>query len=269
MQVILQEEARLTGVIDPAGGAYAVEALTAQLARAAWALFQEVEGQGGMADALKLGYVQSRVAEVAEKRAANLAKRRDVLVGANQFANPNEAPPPADPTDYAALHRERAGQVANYRAHDDDPAAHRAALDRLAAMQAAAPERMVETAIAAAAAGATLGELTRALRVHDGARPTITPVALARAAEPFEALRARSRAVRERAGERATRVFLANLGPPRQHKARADFAQAFFEVGGFQVVANNGFPTPEAAAAAALESGAAAVVICSTDETYP
>jgi methylmalonyl-CoA mutase len=274
VQVILQEEAHLTQVIDPAGGSYAVEALTGQLARAAWTLFQEVERQGGMADALKLGYIQAQIAAVAEKRAANLAKRRDVLVGANQFANPHEAPPPADPTDYAALHRERAAQVAQYRsglpsAHDDDPAAHRAALDRLAEMQAAAPERMIETAIAAAAAGATLGELTRTLRIHDGARPTITPVPLARAAEPFEALRARTLALRERAGERATRVFLANLGPPRQHKARADFAQAFFEVGGFQVLTNNGFPTPEAAAAVALDSGAAAVVICSTDETYP
>jgi methylmalonyl-CoA mutase len=268
-QVILQEEARLTGVIDPAGGAYAVEALTAQLVHAAWALFQEVEGQGGMADALKIGYAQTQIAAVAEKRAANLARRRDVLVGVNQFANPNEASPPADPTDYAALYRERAAQVANHRAHDDDPAAHSAALERLSEMLAATPERMVETAIAAAAAGATLGELTRTLRVHDGARPTITPVALTRAAEPFEALRARSLSLRERTGERATRVFLANFGPPRQHKARADFAQSFFEVGGFQVLTNNGFPTPEAAAVAALESGAAAVVICSTDETYP
>jgi methylmalonyl-CoA mutase len=268
VQVILQEEAHLTQVIDPAGGSYAVEALTGQLANAAWALFQDVERQGGMADALKLGYAQAQIATVAEKRAANLARRRDVLVGANQFANPNEAPPP-DATDYATLFRERATQVAHYRAHDDDPAAHRAALDRLSEMLAATPERMVETAIAAAAAGATLGELTRTLRVHDGARPVITPVPLNRAAEPFEALRARAHALRERAGERAARVFLANLGPPRQHKARADFAQALFEVGGFQVLTNNGFPTPEAAAAAALESGAPAVVICSTDETYP
>ena len=65
------------------------------------------------------------------------------------------------------------------------------------------------------------------------------------------------------------RLFLANLGPPRQHKARADFTQGFFEVGGFQVITNNGYKTPEEAAAAALASGAPAVAICSTDETYP
>jgi methylmalonyl-CoA mutase len=264
VQVILQEEAHLSRVIDPAGGSYAVEALTGQLAHEVWVFFQEVERQGGMADALKLGYAQAQIATVAEKRAANLAKRRDVLVGANQFANPNEAPPPADATDYAALYRERAAQIASYRAHDDDTAAHSAALDRLSEMLAATPERMVETAIAAAAAGATLGKLTRTLRLHDGARPTIVPLPLGRASEPFEALRAKALVHGDR-----PRIFLANLGPPHQHKARADFAQTLFEVGGFQVLTNNGFPTPEAAAAAALESGAPAVVICSTDETYP
>ena len=122
--------------------------------------------------------------------------------------------------------------------------------------------------------------------MNDGARPTIVPLPLVRAAEPFEQLRRKTLSLtlsqgerepdssplspRERAGERASaRVFLANLGPPRQHKARADFAQAFFEVGGFQVITNNGFPDPATAAAAAVASGAPAVVICSTDETYP
>ncbi len=265
VQIILQEEAHLTQVIDPAGGSYTVEALTDKLARAAWAYFQAIEGSGGMADALKLGHVQSEIAAVAEKRAANLAKRRDVLVGVNQFANPAETPPPSDDTDYGALHRERAVQMAHYRTHDDDPATHVAALERLGAMMAAPPEAMVETAIAAAAAGATLGELTRALRLNDSARPTIVPIPLVRAAEPFEALRRKTLAH----GEKRPRIFLANLGPPRQHKARADFAQGFFEVGGFQVINNNGFPAPELAAEAAVASGAPAVVICSTDETYP
>ena len=141
-----------------------------------------------------------------------------------------------------------------------------------------------------------MGELTRALRLNDGARPTIVPIPLVRAGEPFEQLRRKTLSLtlsqrerepdtgplapRERAGEKASiplaprerasaRVFLANLGPPRQHKARADFAQAFFEVGGFQILTNNGFPDPATAAAAAIASGAPAVVICSTDETYP
>ena len=267
-QVILQEEAHLTAVIDPAGGSYAVEVLTDRLARDAWALFQEIEGAGGMAEALKDGFAQSRVAAVADRRVTHLATRRDVLVGANQFANLKEPAPPADETDYAAIHRERAAQMAQYRTQDDDPSAHVAALERLREMVAAPPETMVETAIAAAAAGATLGEITRALRLNDSSRPTIVPVSPARAAEPFEALRRKAGAWTAAHGVRP-RVFLANLGPPRQHKARAEFAQGFFEVGGFEVITNNGFATPEEAAAAALASGAPAVVICSTDETYP
>ena len=266
-QVILREEAHLTAVIDPAGGSYAVEVLTDRLARDAWALFQEIEGVGGMAEAIKDGFAQSRIAAIAGRRAANLATRRDVLVGANQFANPKEPAPLADETDYAAIHRERAAQMAQYRTHDD-PTVHAAALERLAEMVAAPAETMVETAVAAAAAGATLGEITRALRLNDSARPTIVPVSLARAAEPFEALR-RQAAAYTVAHAHPPRVFLANLGPPRQHKARADFVQGFFEVGGFEIITNNGFPDAETAAAAALASGAPAVVICSTDETYP
>ena len=59
------------------------------------------------------------------------------------------------------------------------------------------------------------------------------------------------------------------MGPLRQHKARADFSRSFFEVGGFELLDSDGFASPAAAAQAALESGAQAVVICSSDDTYP
>ena len=59
------------------------------------------------------------------------------------------------------------------------------------------------------------------------------------------------------------------MGPIPQHKARADFTTGFLQVGAFQVLGNNGFPTVDEAAQAAKESGADAVVICSTDATYP
>ena len=65
------------------------------------------------------------------------------------------------------------------------------------------------------------------------------------------------------------KVFLANMGPIPQHKARADFSTGFFEAGGFEVIGNDGFATVEEAAQAALASGAGVVTICSTDETYP
>src|SRR5574344_2539131 len=65
------------------------------------------------------------------------------------------------------------------------------------------------------------------------------------------------------------KVFLANMGPIPQHKARADFSMTFLQVGAFNVEVNNGFKTADEAAAAAKESGADVAVICSTDKTYP
>jgi len=266
VQIILQEEAHLTQLIDPAGGSYAVEALTDALAREAWALFQEIERRGGMAAALQEGFIQSSIAAVADKRAAALAKRRDVLIGVNQFANAAEKSLPPDDTDDVAIHRERAAQLADHRANNDH-AVHEDALARLA-LPVGSPEEFVEAAIAAAEAGATLGEIARALRSGDSGVPTVSPLRRGRTAEPFEALQARALDYASIHGHRP-RLFLANLGPPRQHKARADFTQGFFEVGGFQVLTNNGFRTPQEAASAALASGAPAVAICSTDETYP
>ena len=263
VQIILQDEAHLKRLIDPAGGSYAVERLTAELARAAWALFQDIERRGGLAATLADGWLQAAVAAVAERRAAALAKRRDVMIGVNQFANPAERPlPPPEPAPPPPAARPAGRRAA--RATDPAPA-----LQQLAQ---ATPQTLVAAAIAAAAAGATLGEIAAAGRpsAAPGEPETMAVSALSprRLAAPFEALRGAARAYADRHGG-PPRLFLANLGPPRQHKARADFAQGFFEVGGFQVLTNNGFATPDAAAAAAVASGAPALVICSSDETYP
>ncbi len=65
------------------------------------------------------------------------------------------------------------------------------------------------------------------------------------------------------------KVFLANMGPIPQHKARADFISSFMEVAAFELLRNDGFATTEECAAAAAASGADIAVICSTDATYP
>ncbi len=125
-------------------------------------------------------------------------------------------------------------------------------------------------AIAAADAGATLGQISRALRGGgaSGESPSVTPIVQRRIAESFEELRAAADGFAERTGS-APRVFLANMGPLAQHKARADFTTGFLAVGGFECDSPPGFDTPEAAADAALAADAEAVVICSTDATYP
>lgn len=97
---------------------------------------------------------------------------------------------------------------------------------------------------------------------------TVTPVAKHRLTEQFEAVRSATDLDAQKMGRRMS-VFLANMGPIPQHKARADFSTGFFEVGGFKVISNDGFSTVEEAAKAAVASEACAVVICSTDDTYP
>ena len=98
-------------------------------------------------------------------------------------------------------------------------------------------------AAAAAAAGATLGEIVRALRIHDHPCAPITPVCLARAAAPFEELRAAADRYTAREGKRPV-VFLCNMGSLKDYKARADFSRAFFAAGGYEVAARGGFPNP-------------------------
>jgi methylmalonyl-CoA mutase len=83
--LVLQEEASAARVVDPAHGSWYVEKLTDDLANAAWALFQAIEGQGGMARALESGFIQGEIARLAEARAGNIAHGRIELTGVSAF----------------------------------------------------------------------------------------------------------------------------------------------------------------------------------------
>ncbi|WP_026127953.1 methylmalonyl-CoA mutase subunit beta [Nocardiopsis lucentensis] len=98
-QSLLIEESHLAQVIDPAGGSFYVEALTRDLYRAGWAFFQELEAEGGAADALASGLLRERVDEVWERRRIDIAHRRAPLTGVSEFPDLDEAPlvRPADP----------------------------------------------------------------------------------------------------------------------------------------------------------------------------
>lgn len=85
--LVLREEAGLGRVIDPAGGAWAVERLTEELSTKAWSIFQEWESEGGMQAALVGGLVQDQIAAVAEARAKDIATRRAELTGVSAFPN--------------------------------------------------------------------------------------------------------------------------------------------------------------------------------------
>jgi len=92
IQIILAEESALGHVVDPSRGSWYIETLTNDLAAKAWGLFQDIEAQGGMADALASGRVQSAIRETADKRAADIAQARQEITGVSAFPSLLESP---------------------------------------------------------------------------------------------------------------------------------------------------------------------------------
>jgi methylmalonyl-CoA mutase len=265
VQVMLQEEARFTRPIDVGGGSYYIEKMTNDFAASAWAIFQDIEKQGGMAAAIAAGRPQAMCAATAAKRARNIQQRSDVILGTNMYANLAEKKIEIPTIDHEAIKKSRTAAVAAYRRKNqrytlgDQLCAIEEGLSKLAFPA-------VAQAIEAIRSGATLGELWEL--AAPSAAAAVTPLAITRSAKDFEALRMRVEATQRSSGKKF-QIFLATMGPIPQHKPRADFSAGFFEVAGFEMLWNNGFETADAAAEAALASQAPVVVICSTDATYP
>jgi len=260
---ILAEESHLESVIDPAGGSWYIERLTEDLAHAAWAVLQDIEREGGMADALSGGWIAGRIEHARESRRRNIATRRFAITGVSEFAlldGETEGVPTHETPDPAAL-----TDAARARLSIRSPKDAREHIERLAAM-ARDPEASIARAAAEAAEnGANLADLTRAL--DTGRDDPIAPIAPHSYAQEFEALRDASDAYEAQTGARPS-VFLANLGPVAVHTARARYAEGFFHAGGFAVISNDGFEATEDVARAFEESGAGIAVICSSDERY-
>ncbi|MGW3894152.1 methylmalonyl-CoA mutase family protein [Micromonospora profundi] len=129
-QSLLLEEANVGRVIDPAGGSWYVERYTEELARAAWTWFTEIERAGGMAAALDSGLVADRLAATWQRRADNLAHRRDPLTGVSEFPDLGErvpARPPAPAPSGGGLPRRRYAQA--YESLRDRADAHATATE--------------------------------------------------------------------------------------------------------------------------------------------
>jgi methylmalonyl-CoA mutase len=251
---ILQEEGHLHRVIDPPGGSWYLDWLTDQLAVKAWGIFQEVERRGGMLHAIRDGWVARHIDSAFVPRAQNLARRKEGITGVSEFPDIAEERVALPVPDRIALRTAAAERLARLRVAEG-----------VWRVEEGSPA--MEQSVAAAARGASIGQIARALHFH--AEPlTIAPLAPHPFAEPFEELRAAADAWLTEHGERP-RVFLANMGPVAHHTARATYAKNFFEVGGFGVVGNNGFKDAAAAARAFTVSGATIAVICSSDKFYP
>ena len=260
VQIMLQEEFGLLQPIDPAGGSWAVETLTRQMQEKIWAEFQRIEKEGGIVAALRAGSLQESVAAVLAARFKNADLRRDRIVGNNMYPNMTETLLETRAEDTAALKAQRTADIDAYLSDIDVKHLGEA----LASLRQA---HSVDNAVEAALAGATIAELMTAVTEGNGAE-TVTAIAPHRWSERFEALRQRTEEYKAEKNDNV-KIFLANMGPIPQHKARAAFTTGFLQVGAFEVLGNDGFKTVEEAADAARASGADAVVICSTDATYP
>jgi len=89
-QLILKEESYLNRIIDPSAGAYYIENLTHSIAFHAWNLFRAVEEKGGMIECIKSGFIQEEIARCRQEKEINMAHRKQILIGTNQYPNLQE-----------------------------------------------------------------------------------------------------------------------------------------------------------------------------------
>jgi methylmalonyl-CoA mutase len=254
-QLVLQEEAGITKVVDPLGGSYYVESLTAQLVEKATELLDRIEAEGGMAKAVAAGWPKAMIEEASAARAARVDRGEDVIVGVNKYALAEQAPIDILNVDNHAV---RAGQIerlARVRSTRNETAC-REALDALRD-GAAGGGNLLALAVEAARVRATLGEISQALEDVFGRYDTVpTPVSgiyggayqgdarWGRAEEGVEA-------VGNRLG-RKPRLLVAKMGQDGHDRGANLVASAFADLG-FEVVSGPLFQTPEESARLAVE----------------
>jgi methylmalonyl-CoA mutase cobalamin-binding subunit len=252
--------------MDPGGGSWYIEKLTADIAARSWELFQQMEGKGGIIQALRDGIPQAMIAETVAERAKAYSLRRESIIGVNKYPNPKEEPLEAPEVDYSEMRRRQADKLREIRAaqslQEDFNTMH-----KLKSILEAEPEQVVERVIRAAACGATIGEIMRVLPFRAGEPARIQVIPRRRAAEPFETLRKSVENFRRAGGN--VKVFLATLGSIGKYMPRLDFAASFYETGGFEVIRTGGFNSPAEAASEVIKAQPAAAILCGLDETYP
>jgi len=267
VQIVLRDESHFKYPVDPAGGSWYVEHLTMELAQKIWSKFQDIEKSGGMLAALEKGLVQDHLITKAEERLKNASSRKTVFVGTNKYPNLMEKSPKMNVPDMKAVAKSRAIKVGQFKQTRKNDVCRNACKD----LQGAKKENKrgwFLNAIQAASAGASLAEMTQHMRDLSEKSIEISPIHQHRAAEAFEKLRNATQVYIQQGGK-APSVFLVNMGPIPQHKARADFSTSFFQLAAFDILENKGFQSIDEAIDAFKAAHAQIAVICSTDDTYP
>ena len=257
-QLWLQKEGGATRPIDPWGGSYAMEWLTAELAEGARAHLREIDAHGGMAKALAAGIPKLRIEEAAARTQARIDSGRQTIVGVNRWRLATEKPIDILQVDNRAVREAQVRRLEALRAKRDGVALRRA-LAALTATAAGAPGNLLALAVDAARLGATVGEISDALEQvygrHEAVIQSVSGVykeEMGHDAEDVAAARGDADAFAEIEGRRP-RLLVAKMGQDGHDRGAKVIATAFADLG-FDVDIGPLFQTPEETARQAIEN---------------
>jgi methylmalonyl-CoA mutase len=270
-QLILQHETGVTKVVDPLAGSYYVESLTAELAEKAWALVGEVEAMGGMTKAVEAGLPKRLIEEAATRRQAAIDKGDDVIVGVNRYRLEQESELDTLEIDNAAVRQKQIARIERVR-RERDPQRFAAAIAALEATARSSQDNagagnILEAAVEAARARATVGEISDAMRRAFGEYSAVPEVvhqvydAACHDEPEYKTLAARLADFARGLGEKP-KIMVAKLGQDGHDRGAKVIASAFDDLG-FDVLTGPLFQTAEEAADLAIASNVQVVGVSS------
>jgi methylmalonyl-CoA mutase len=257
-QIVLQRESGTTRTVDPWGGSFYVERLTAELAKKAWGHIQEVEELGGMAKAIEAGLPKLRIEEAAAKTQARIDAGAQAVIGVNKYRPEDEAPVQLLKVDNAAVRQLQIDKLARLR-RERDPKAVADALATLTRNAAGGNGNLLALSIDAARVKATVGEISSALEQafgrHVASIKAITGVYKREVGAMSEALARVQKLVAafEQDEGRRPRILVAKIGQDGHDRGQKVIASAFADLG-FDVDIGPLFATPAEAARQAVEN---------------
>jgi methylmalonyl-CoA mutase len=256
-QLYIQRETDVTRAIDPWAGSWHVEQLTAELVEKAWALIQEVEQLGGMAKAIEEGLPKLRIEEAAAAKQARIDSGAEKIIGVNIFQTTNQEQFEILEVDNSAVRDAQVRRIDSVKKGRDIEAVE-AALAALARVAATGEGNLLEAAVAAARARATLGEISLAMEKTFGryvaTTKSVSGVYAANMSqnEDFDKARQLANEFAEQEGRRP-RIMVAKLGQDGHDRGAKIIATAFADLG-FDVDIGPLFQTPAEAARQAVEN---------------
>ncbi len=257
-QIVLQQESGTTRMIDPWGGSFYVERLTAELAKKAWGHIQEVEAMGGMTKAIEAGLPKLRIEEAAARTQARIDAGQQSVIGVNKYRPESEADVTLLKVDNAAVRQLQIDKLGRLK-RERNPKAVTEALAALTRNAAGGNDNLLALTIDAARAKATVGEISSALEEawgrHRAEIRAITGVYKREVGAMNEAVtRVQALVAEFEANEgRRPRILVAKIGQDGHDRGQKVIASAFADLG-FDVDIGPLFATPAEAARQAVEN---------------